>query len=606
MAKETKLIAHPKYLLRLTLRSENDIDETVTRLSYFTRQELENFFRPLVDCGSEIGWRNAAEFPQEARLFRLALESVAEGSANNRDNLLFALAQIVSGNLPEVVKAYRRAIGTSFYKIIAKGVMPIEEYYRMLGEAQCVIGEGLFALCRISLETADATIPNFVREAMGIMSAAVVMPAKPAPVVAQPMSEESVPASETGLAPSVVGRLWKQARFVRELSEKDSVQAGDIKAFAGMSAIPPLPGENAPDVKRAASSAKIFLMVQEYMDVNLSVGKHDAEASDFPQCLRVVVNEIGRRLAMPLVLTGALHLGGVSYGFDSQALKEFYSRIGARLRECTPGKWYNVKDTLDDIVYTFGEFKSMVSRYGSRIHNTYRQTYRGSYLMSHPDNRLDLELPLARLFFSTLALFGIVTVGVGREPTKQQRYSQFDSVECFALTPLGEYAFGLTDTVPEYDPYVVEKCRLDEEYPFIYVPESMSEVYAPYLKKFGRPIGPARYAVSMESFTKGIRSRKVLKDRLAHFREFVGGELPQVWRELLERIESRAQSVKVDGGYYTSLSLDSENEELLDFVLNNAYIAETCIRGENYTLFVPVDNLDVVINEFASAGYLLN
>ena len=606
MAKATKLIAHPKHLSGLRLRSESDIDETITRLSYFTRQELEGFFSPMVNCGVEVGWRNEAEFPREATLFKNAMASVADGSSDNRDELLFALAQIVCGNLAELVKAYRRGVVTAFYRIIAKGEMPAEEYGRMLGEAGCEIGMGIFALCRISPDTARASVPQFIREAMGIMQASVLAPVKAVAAEPRKIVEAAVPASEVGLLPQDVARMWVQGLFVRGLSDKEAVQNSDIKTFAAMSAIPPLPGEKAPDVKRAVSSAKLFLLIQDDLMSFSKMSRKERASSDFPQCLRLMMDEIGNKLALPLVVGGASHLGGVSYGLNTQALKAFYSRIGNRMRECKAGEWYNIKDVLEDIESVDGEFQPMVSRYDTRLYNTYRQMRKPGYLASRPDMLLDLELPLARLLFSALALFGVVSVGVGREPTARQRYSQHDSAESFSLTPMGEYALGLTDKLPEYEPYVVEKCRLDEEYPFIYVPESMGEVYAPYLKKFGRPIGPARYAVSPESFTKGIRSREALGERIERFREFVGGELPQVWRELLDRINTRAHSAKVSRTYFTSLELDPENEELLDFVLHNSYIAETCVRGENYKLFVPVSELDIVVSEFASAGYLLN
>ena len=168
------------------------------------------------------------------------------------------------------------------------------------------------------------------------------------------------------------------------------------------------------------------------------------------------------------------------------------------------------------------------------------------------------------------------------------------------------YALGITDEVPEFEPYEIKNCRLDEVYPFIYVPETLTSMYGPYLKKIGKPIGATRYAVSEETLMSGIRKRVELHERIRSFRAFVGDELPPVWQALVERIEKKASSVQPHGSYYVSLKLDPDNAELINFAMTDETIRHYCVRGENCCLFVPTASLDIVISAFTEAGYLLS
>ena len=201
-----------------------------------------------------------------------------------------------------------------------------------------------------------------------------------------------------------------------------------------------------------------------------------------------------------------------------------------------------------------------------------------------------------------LALFGIVDLGV-KQMWSQNVFRQFDGVRHVRVTRLGRYAMDSETEQPEgLQNFEIPSCRLDEEYPFIYVPEAVAGLYGPFVSKFGKAIGPTRYAVSVETFMSGLNSFSELEERIKIFRGFVDNNVPEVWRELLDKVRKRSQGVK-PVGQYLCLKLDVENTELMNFVRNNADVRKLCVRGEGATLFVDYNDYEVLRMVLARAGF---
>lgn len=605
----TRYILHYRYLDNLTLTGEKEIDSTITRLSFYSHPSLVAFFEPFVSARVEFTWKNDTKYPREAALFKKAYASVVDGSADNRDLLLFALAQIVRSNLPSVVNSLRKSVGTAFCQLMVKEEIPLSQLVYDCGGEDFLAG-GVFSLCRFTEKDSQVvvTVPPVIREAMGISLAAAVPPPRKKKKVELPGS-----LSVLNIAPSDVDKYWGVADFVMGLSKRESVMAPDIKEFERLVDMPEIPAPSVSGAPRPVSAERIFMIVQSAVSSKLRHKQPDTAAEDlqFPQCLRSLVRCFttgSLSFSFDMVQECAKHLAGVNNGLDYEAVNYFFSIIVSYIGNMDAGVWYETGTTLDNIVSSLADcgrsFPSMsASLYSTNLYNCYRE--KRNYGQAKLDVTLDLHLPFMKMALAVLALFGLVSVGLGDEPQKVGRRSQFDSVKAFAITPLGSYAFGKTADAPPFDRYVIQKCRLDEEYPFIYVPEEMYAIYTPYLKKIGMPIGPTRYAVSVQTFMKGVKKREDLNERIAGFKEFVGHELPAVWQTLLDRIVASAGSVRIGLGYFTPVQLDPENSELLEFVLHNELISESCVRGENCMLFVPVANLDVIINEFAAAGYLV-
>lgn len=621
MPLDTRYFVHPSKLLRFALTPDDELDTVITRLSYYTLPELRKFFAPLE--GVLIMWKNAGALPQEAKAFEKALARSIENPADSRDNMLYALAQIVNRNLTQFLAACRKPVADAFWALAKAGTLAFDDIPSNISSENR--DTGIFALARFQLVDGrnSLVVPPVIREALGIKPSQTAVadtpPSKKVPSKVPVRIPDSASHSFAMMSPSEVCKAFATADFVRRQSGKPQSSLADARTTASMVSFPQLPEDVLAKGPKPVPASRLFLNVFGILDNRLNYMRRNAkiEKPGFPERLRSLISFFREEphFDLTFIVDNVKHLGGLSYAVDAEASRTYLSmcldmiqRLGANWVSL-PSKMMELRTAL---VQTPGAPLPLpVSPRSLNVYNAYRSGRQGYYGYGYRGGSLDefadIALPVLRCFLAVLCTFGIVELAVGPAPAKSAvRFSQFDAIDSFRLTPLGMYALGITDEVPEFEPYEIKNCRLDEVYPFIYVPETLTSMYGPYLKKIGKPIGATRYAVSEETLMSGIRKREELHERIRSFRAFVGDELPPVWQALVERIEKKASSVQPHGSYYVSLKLDPDNAELINFAMTDETIRHYCVRGENCTLFVPTASLDIVISAFTEAGYLLS
>lgn len=608
---DNKLIAHPKYLWLLKLTDQSALEPTITRLSYLSKPQLEKFFDALKGVTARISWRNGESRREELERFQAVMQKVESGDPD-REDLLYALAQLVgeASNWDHIVKAFRQNYVKAFMEFAQKGDMTSDEVMELIERSGD--SSGPWALRRIELNDKEvrAILPQIFREALGIKTPAPKTREEVQPE--NPLRPEKNAPSTPGLmnTPTEVAKMWGVTRFIFKNNTRNNILAADVKALDSQTRHILLPEPKTAKGPKPMDSGKIFLTVAQILlesrirEKNKSVRPNP----DFPYCLQTLITltETESTFMSNLVRNICRHIAGGTTGFDHEGIARFGRLLLECLNECADGQVYSSESLLEGIRESVRKnqlkMPALLSPYAYN-YNAY-QDRAFSYYKSADLTALDLELPIIKMYLGVLALFGLAKIYIGAEPEGRNRRSQFDSITNFEITPLGRYAMKLTEELPEFEEYTINEARLDPEYPFIYVPENLAEVYAPYLKKFARPIGSSRYAVSVESFMNGIGSRQELNERINQFREFVGGELPDNWTALIDKITSRANSVAMKPNYYTALKLNPEDADLMEFVMTDSVISEYCFRGENHTLFVPTGIFNTIHDLFTKNGFL--
>lgn len=602
----SRYIIHPSYLRDFIISGEDEIDMTITRLSYITQPQLQAFFGPLEYLRNTIEWANEDEHFREVVLYRQAMRSLHDGSEDNRDQLLYALAQIVKCNLPKLVKAYRKGMERAFMKLVENGSARLGDLLD-LGLEDEAADIGLFALCRIGGTDPDSiyTLPAVIREAMGMkvtQDTAAVAPVKKRSLKVYNIDKLKIVA----LMPTAASKIAAVADFLITLSP-GTPTAGMVKSLRSMTGFPALPEPPGTTNAKMVPVGRSYLLVEKALRSHYtSVGENRNQIGTLPfhERVRALVKLMHSdgEFCLRLLDSGLKNIIGLNHDIKPEGLAKFCALLIHEIKHLRGDGWCCVEGLEGKLDF---DMSQLISSFRPSGYNAMRPG--GSPYGSHPriDLRLDLKIPAIRYLLVVFCAYGLVDLGLGEEPTVLRRRSQYDSVSAFQLTPLGEYAMGCTDQVPEYEPFEVEKCRLDPKYPFIYVPAELSEIYGPFVRKFATPIGTTRYAVSESSFRKGVRRFDDLNERMVQFRDFAPEELPAVWEDLINRISDNASAVTETETYYKCLTLDRNNADLMDYVMHSEFIGEYCKRGQDYTLFVPVNHLDTLINDMAAHGFYL-
>lgn len=590
--------AHRKYFKHFTLADDSKVDELVTRLSFLSQPTLYSFCIPFILDDIEISWINSKELPLEAKIFEQCFSSVKSGRGDIREDALYVLAQILCLNSDLFLKTLYKPDADAFVSLVEKGQIPLEDIMK-LENARSL--NGVFALGHIEEknEVSYLVLPSIIRQCFKDITENKTL--------ATTKKIEPEDNGETvAISPDLVCKAWVTSTFLREFSSKPTPQSSEYKTLDGIVGFPKPIMDSFSVSKFTVNPAKIFMTLQNEILTNPSFNKtynvRKEGLETFPKCTRFLITLFrqNKNFCSFFVTESALHLSNLMSQLSPTLLQEFFMCIIIGIGACEKGKYYNAEKFLTSLFPNKNYPDFIQKRYYYGVSNRYSSPH---YYGSSIDMENDACLPIFKIFLVELCMMGLVNLKFGPMPKKSN--SQFDHVLGFNLTALGQYAFGKTDVVPEFQPYEIPKCKLDSEYLFIFIPEGFEEFYSPLVKKIAQPIGPTRYAVSKESFTRGIKSRSALTDRINDVRNLVNDVVPPLWEDFFEALRKRCSGVKMEHLYYAAIKINPENTDLLDFIATNEYISETCFRGENYLLFCPAYDLEKIRAEFNSAGFFL-
>ncbi len=581
---------HKKYLKNLRLTGAEQLERNITRLSFYTLPQLKSFFRKLLEVADFIEWENAAEFPKEASEVKMIITNLKWNIAD-RDELLTLLGQLITPhNIELILNSVGKSESEGFRRMAEEGMMIGSEAKKFFG-VYYPTADGLLSLCRREGVGSKMRIyvPDVIRVAMGVDLQAAKA-AKEKRKAAPPKAEEPSKYGEVvSVTPETVARVIAACDFMLKVNPTGKMGVADYKRIAQQGTLFELQPLGVSANVKPISSAKIFASVLCNMPAALRAPER------FPELLRDMVDLLRERSFVTSLFMDIFKTADISASdIDYTGLSELVRRLLNELERPNAAKWTSVAQLLEKLKPNFGG--RLLSRWSWSSYG------RSRFVSGGVDSWENIGVPAVRCVLGVLGLFGILELNLQAD-VAQKVLTQYDAIKHFTVTPLGRFAFNPEADKPEgLQGYEVPCCRLDTRYPFIYVPEEVAGLYGPYVGKFGKAIGPTRYAVSVETFLNDLTTSAELEERIEQFESFVGNDVPAVWRELLEKVRKRTHGVRA-AGQYICIQLDKENRALMSFVRNSQTLHELCVRGEGGTLFVEQARYELVCSLFAREGF---
>lgn len=203
-------------------------------------------------------------------------------------------------------------------------------------------------------------------------------------------------------------------------------------------------------------------------------------------------------------------------------------------------------------------------------------------------------------FAFILASFGMTEIAVGTD----DKTSPFDMLEYVRLTPLGQYALGVTK---EYEPPVIQQEAYFELDPERLIIRSLQDPnpYEQLLRDTAMPISRGRFQTSALSFLTNCRSRSDVEGKISIFKQFIASELPPLWEQFFQSLLQHCNPLQQDNNSYRHYTLQPDNRDLIHLITTDPVLRQIAIRAEGYRILVMHENLQKFETQLKKHGYLL-
>lgn len=334
--------------------------------------------------------------------------------------------------------------------------------------------------------------------------------------------------------------------------------------------------------------------------------KKKAEVTAYEDTLRDLITNFRRfNLYLPDMLFS--HIKGLRKQMtDYSREPKLAEMLFSWLRE-EPERWMNINDIMLKITDLESDDNS--SRYStlvfcpadevesSPLTNMYsgRSITAGQYTQEFGYTALQaLSLMLCSL--------GIADVALSND--NHRNLSPFDTVDYLRLTPLGRYAFGLTDEYEAPEQETIAYFELDPERLII---RSLVEPnpYAQLLLDTSIPISKNRFETSALSFLANCHTKADVESKIKIFRQFISDELPPLWEQFFKSLLQHCHPLLEDKISYKRYTLNPENRDLVQLITTDPVMRQIVIRAEGYRIMVRTDDLKKFETQLKKHGYLL-
>jgi hypothetical protein len=182
--------------------------------------------------------------------------------------------------------------------------------------------------------------------------------------------------------------------------------------------------------------------------------------------------------------------------------------------------------------------------------------------------------------------------------------SPFARVEYARLTPLGRYAFGLTD---EYEPPQIEQRAYFELDPERLIIRSLADPnpYGQLLLDSSVSISKNRFETSPSSFLANCHNREDVERKIALFKQFISSELPPLWKQFFDSLLQHCHPLTTETATYRHYRLSPDNTDLIRLITTDERIRQLVIRAEGYLILVRQEDLNKFETILKKYGYLL-
>ena len=186
---------------------------------------------------------------------------------------------------------------------------------------------------------------------------------------------------------------------------------------------------------------------------------------------------------------------------------------------------------------------------------------------------------------------------------KHSYLTPFDGARAVRLTDVGAYAFGLSSTLElEQIHRKVATIRLHPTQLHVTCSE-LDPITELALKDFMEPVTPEFYRMTRTSFLKGCQRPKDVKKRIADFRDRIGAELPDNWKQFLASLEVEKSALTPE----TKLKVFTlaNRPELQRCFLEEPLLQKLSLRVEGHRIAIAQKDIPAVRTQLRKLGYLI-
>ncbi len=239
--------------------------------------------------------------------------------------------------------------------------------------------------------------------------------------------------------------------------------------------------------------------------------------------------------------------------------------------------------------------------------------YERTYPLNRNNNLQTLGInPLINGVAFLLAAFGFVQLAYKlphNQTFKTYKHSyltRFDGAHAVRLTDAGAYVFGLDSTFKlKKKSRKIATLRLHPEQLHVTC-RNLDPVTEMALKDFMEPVAPEFYKMTRASLLKGCQNPKDLKNRVADFRNRIGGigvEFPENWKQFLTSLETEKSALLPENKL--KIFTLANRPDLQRHFIQDSYLRKLSLRVEGHHVAIEKKNVPLVCNYLRKLGYLV-
>lgn len=178
-----------------------------------------------------------------------------------------------------------------------------------------------------------------------------------------------------------------------------------------------------------------------------------------------------------------------------------------------------------------------------------------------------------------------------------------EGIRYIRLTKLGRYAFGIDK---KYEGPVQQSMTdmFDVDPSGVITILSSPCPYEHFLKRVGKSIGGNRYVVTAKSLVAASDSEKSVKEDIGRIKTIFKDDPTGYWEKMIDEAEMRCRcGVKIKNSY-NLMKLDPSVPGLMDFLVNNAWVRDNCVKAEGSMLLVPAGSFNYLLEILGEEGYI--
>ena len=270
-------------------------------------------------------------------------------------------------------------------------------------------------------------------------------------------------------------------------------------------------------------------------------------------------------------------------------------------------KWIDITEFKHNFLYQQGLDADIVPLMAP---NTYSSTQRMQLTVKadntavRPDNVYDLcGKPLIDGMLMLLAAFGYLEVAIDANP-HPHRDGSMPEVKYARLTPIGQYALGITQKLELEKGQTIQKFEVDPNRLIIRILDGPA-LYNNWIMSIADPIGGQRFVVSEAKVLKRCSTVSEIDDVEKFLHANICEKPGKVWDEFFERLRSKANAVTHSRTDFETFDIDPNDRELHQLLTTEPRLREHVRRAEGFIVLVERTYCPLFKSILRDHGYLM-